>query len=494
MNGNRVASSAHLIRSVFTLGMAQMVTWVGSAALTVMLPQYLGDANLGKLTVAMALTQILGLITDLGATSYLTKEVARAPERAGALLMNLLLMRIPLSIIAGGICIVVVHVGNYDPLARSIVYVLTLGLGVTAVTNMFTATLQGLQKMKVLALCSIVMKVGYALLAVAFLILGGGAYWVSIAWVGVSTIVLIVSAIVVLRNVQLTFTIDWSMWRPLLLAGLPFFVWQAALLIYGQIDTVLLSFLTRDEVVGWYAAAYRIVMIPVFIPTILVTVIFPALSSAASNPPAFNAIARRAVHVVSLVSIPMALGIMLLPDKIIHLFNYPDTFSHSVLPLILLAPHLPLAAIDVMIGTVLNTRDRQRQWAMTGVAAAVVNPLLNLVAIPFAEANFGNGAAGAATITTFTEVFMLVVGLRLLPRGVFAFSTVVDVLKCAGAGLAMAGIVWVTRDAVLIVPIVLGGLVYAATSLAVGAVSLGDLRLVRGYLLQRTQTPSQASV
>jgi hypothetical protein len=131
---------------------------------------------------------------------------------------------------------------------------------------------------------------------------------------------------------------------------------------------------------------------------------------------------------------------------------------------------------------------------MTGVAAAVLNPLLNMVAIPFAQANFGNGAAGAAAITTFTEVFMLVVGLRLLPRGVFAISTLTDVLKCAGAGLAMAGIVWATRDAVLIVPIVLGGLVYAATSLAVGAVSLGDVKLVRGYLMQRTHTPSQASV
>jgi O-antigen/teichoic acid export membrane protein len=207
-----VASSAHLIRSVFTLGLAQMVTWIGSAALTVMLPQYLGDANLGKLTVAMALTQLLGLITDLGATSYLTKEVARSPERAGALVVNLLLMRIPLSIIAGGICIVVVHVGNYDPLARSIVYVLTLGLAISAVTNMFTATLQGLQKMKILAIGSIVMKVGYALLAVAFLILGGGAYWVSVAWVIVSTIVLLVSATVVVRNVRLSFAINWALW------------------------------------------------------------------------------------------------------------------------------------------------------------------------------------------------------------------------------------------------------------------------------------------
>jgi O-antigen/teichoic acid export membrane protein len=482
---SRVASSAHLIRSIFTLGLAQMVTWVGSAALTVMLPQYLGDANLGKLTVAMALTSLSGLITDLGATTYLTKEVARSPERAGVLTVNLLLMRLPLSLIAVGICLLIVHLGNYDNDARHIVYVLTFGIVVSAVTNMFTSTLQGLQKMKILAACSVLSKVGYAVLAVAFLLLGGGALWVSIAWVAVSLVVLVVSAIVVLRSVRMQWAIDLSVWRPLLFAGMPFFMWQAALLIYGQIDSVLLQFLTHVEVVGWYAAAYRIVMIPVFIPTILVTVIFPALSAAASNPPAFNAIARRAVHVVVLVSIPMALGIMLLPDKIIHLLNYPDSFSNSVLPLILLAPHLPLAAIDVMIGTVLNTRDRQRQWAFTAIAAAVLNPALNFIAIPYAQANYGNGAIGAAAITTLTEVFMLVVGLRLLPRGVFGLSTFMDVLKCAGAGAAMGVVVWLTRDYPLAVPVALGGVVYVVTSLAVGAVAISDVKLVRGYLLQR---------
>jgi O-antigen/teichoic acid export membrane protein len=488
-----LVSTAHLIRSVFMLGSAQMVTWIGSAALTVLLPQYLGDANLGKLTLAMALTQLLGLITDLGATSYLTKEVARTPERAASLTLNLLAMRIPLGIAAGTITIVVAHTAGYDNDTRAIVYVLTAGILVTALSNLIVATLQGLQRMKVLALCSIMNKVGYAGLAILFLLFGGGAFWVSVAWVAMGVAVLVVSSIVLLRHVKFSLQLDYSIWRGLFLAGLPFFVWQAALLVYGQVDTVLLSFLTRDAVVGWYAAAYRIVMIPVFIPTILVTVIFPALSAAASNAPAFNAIARRAVHVVALVSIPMAFGIMLLPEQIIHLMNYPAGFSNSVLPLVLLAPHLPLAAIDVMIGTVLNTRDRQRQWAMTGIAAAILNPLLNLVAIPYAQATFDNGAVGAAAITTFTEVFMLVVGLRLLPKGIFGWATLTDVLKCLAAGLAMGGVVVLTRDAAIAVPILLGGLVYAGTCLAIGAVSLGDVQQIKGYLLQR-QTAQQAPV
>jgi O-antigen/teichoic acid export membrane protein len=308
--------------------------------------------------------------------------------------------------------------------------------------------------------------------------------------VSVGALGLVYSTIILLRRVRLTPSISLRAWRPLLVAGLPFFVWQAALLIYGQIDTVLLSFLTGDAVVGWYAVAYRIVMIPVFIPTIVVTVIFPALSAATKDTRAFASIARRGLHVIALVSTPMALGIMLLPDKIVHLLGYPVNFDNSVVPLILLAPHLPLAAIDVMIGTVLNARDRQRQWAMTGVAAAILNPLLNLIAIPYAQTHWGNGAIGAAAITTFTEVFMLIGGVRLLPRGVFGIATITDIGKCLLATATMGVVVWLTRDLPIAVPVAAGAVVYAATCLMSGAVSLGELREVHLHLV-RGRAPSQ---
>src|SRR5260370_32329685 len=225
-------------------------------------------------------------------------------------------------------------------------------------------------------------------------------------------------------------------------------------------------------------------MIPVCFQSIVMTVIFPALSAATNHPISYAFIARRGVHVIALVSTPMALGIMLLPDKIIHLLGYPVNFDNSIVPLIFLAPHLPLAAVDVMIGTVLNARDRQRQWAMTGVAAAGLNPLLNLIAIPYAQAHWGNGAIGAAAITTLTEVFMLVGGLRLLPRDVFGTSTLVDIAKVGVASAAMGVAVWLSRDLTVIVPIAVGAAVYPATCLLPGAVAWGELKEVHLHLVR----------
>lgn len=480
-----MSNPAHLIRGVFQLGIAQGLTWIGGAALAVLLPRFLGDVNLGKYTFAFAFTTLIGLGADLGLSTYLTREVARDRDQAARLTGAVLLWRVPLSLLTGAIAIVATHAMGSDELTRHVFYVLSLGILITAVSGVVFGALQGLQQMKILAVTNVLNKLGYAGLAAALLFGGAGPFELAAGYVIVAGLTLVIGAVVLLKQIRPTFNVDRQLLRTVLLGGLPFFVWQAALLIYGQIDTVLLSFLASDAVVGWYAAAYRIVMIPVFMPTIIVTVIFPALSAAARDVPAFNAIARRAVHAAAIITIPMALGIMLLPDKIIGLLGYPETFSHSALPLILLAPHLPVAAIDVMIGCVLNTRDKQRQWALTAVAAAALNPLMNVVAIPLSQNMFGNGAVGAATITTVTELFMMAVGLRLMPRGVLNRATVTDVGRMLAAGLAMAGVVLITRDLPIVVPIVLGAAVYAGACLVVGAVSLGELNQVRLHLVQR---------
>jgi O-antigen/teichoic acid export membrane protein len=485
-NFSVVSNPGHLIRSVFQLSLAQGLTWIGGAALAILLPRFLGDVNLGKYTLAFALTTLIGLGADLGVATYLTREVARDPSRAAKLTTATFVLRIPLSLAAAAAAIGFAHVVGYDEQTRAVLYVLSLGIVVNAISGVVFGSLQGLQQMKIMAITNVLSKVGYAALAAVLMFGGAGPFELAAGYVMVSVLVLALATVVLLRYVKPTFEVDLKLCRAILLGGLPFFVWQAALLIYGQIDTILLSFLASDAVVGWYAAAYRIVMIPVFMPTIIVTVVFPALAAAANDHRAFSALARRAVHGAAMVSIPMALGIMLLPDKIIQLLGYPETFNNSALPLILLAPHLPVAAIDVMIGTVLNTRDKQRQWAFTAVAAACLNPMLNAIAIPLSQQLMGNGAVGAAAITTLTEVFMMVVGLRLLPAGVFDRSTVVDVLKFLGAGVAMAGVVFLTRDFFIGVPVVLGAVVYFGACLVVGAVSLGELNQVRLHLVQRS--------
>jgi O-antigen/teichoic acid export membrane protein len=480
-----VPGARHFVRSIFSFGAAQGLSWVGSAVLVVMLPQFLGDTNLGKLGSALGLTALAGLLANLGTSTFLLKEVARTPSRAAELTVNALALRLPVGVLAAASAAAVVTFSTHDFSKRVLVYVLCIGMFVDGANGIVQGTLLGLQRLRTVAAWPAATNLTYACLSTAALLTGGGVATVASASVvgQVAGLGLNVSAL--LRSLRLRARIDWRICRALLLGGLPFFVWQAALLIYGQVDAVLLSFLTKDAVVGWYVAAYRVVSMPIFMPTIVVTVIFSALSAASSQPQLFNPIARRAVHVVLLVSLPIALGIMLLPDRLISLLHYPPPFQHSIVPIILLAPSLPLIAVDMVIGTVLNSLDRQRQWALTGVAAAIINPLVNLAAIPFTQTMFGNGAIGAAAVTTATEVFMMAMGIRLLPRGVFDRTSVGRALRCLVAALAMAAVVLAVRDRPLAVPVLVGAVVYAAASVALRTLTADDVRQVARHLVER---------
>jgi O-antigen/teichoic acid export membrane protein len=482
-----VPGARHFVRTVIKFGVAQPLTWASSAALAILLPHFLGDASLGKLGFAFGLTLITGQLANLGVSVYLTKEVARAPERAGTFAASALAMRVPLSAVAALAAIGIVSIGSHGDLTRTVVLVLSVGILLDAIRAVVQGTLQGLHRMTTLAAFPAVTGAVYAIGAGFALTRGAGVVVVALAYVVGQATGLAVSAVALWRVLPHLPRPSWRMCRVLLIGGLPFFVWQAALAVYGQVDSVILSYLTNDAVVGWYVAAYRIVTLPIFVPTVLMTVAFPALAAASSDPERFNVIVRRAVQVVLLTTTPMALGIMLLPDRIVHTLHWSASFQHSILPIVLLAPSFPLVAVDMMIGTALNARDRQKQWALTGVAAAVLNPTLNLVLIPYTQTHYGNGAIGAATVTTVTELFMMVVGLILMPRGVLVRETAGWTVRCLGACLVMTVLVVLLRDAFIVIPVVVGAMAYVAASLSFGTLSLSDVRGAMRHVVGRAE-------
>jgi O-antigen/teichoic acid export membrane protein len=480
-----VPGAGHFVKTVVKFGVAQPLTWTSSAVLAVLLPHFLGDAALGKYGFALGLTLLAGLLANLGVAAYLTKEVARSPWRAGELTVNALALRLPLSLVAAAVPIAIVSLRPRDAVTQAVVLVLSAGILVDALRAVVQGTLQGLHRMTTLAAFPAVAGAVYAAAAALALTSGAGVVFVAGAYVTGQGVGLAINAVGLWRALPGLPRPTWRACRLLLVGGLPFFVWQAALVVYGQIDSVLLSYLTNDAVVGWYVAAYRVVTVPIFVPTVLMTVAFPALSAAARDPHRFNPIVRRAVQVVLLTTMPMALGIMLLPDRIVQALHWSPSFEHSVLPIVLLAPSFPLVAVDMMIGTALNARDRQRQWALTGVAAALLNPTLNLLLIPYTQARFGNGAIGAAAVTTTTELFMMVVGLWLLRGGVLGRETAAWAVRCFAACLVMTAVVLPFRESFIAMPVTAGVLAYAVASLGLGTLSPSDVRAALRQLAAR---------
>jgi O-antigen/teichoic acid export membrane protein len=357
---------------------------------------------------------------------------------------------------------------------------------------MLSATLMGVQRMQPVAFVGALAKVVHTAAVVVALQSGYGLYTVaafaSIPWIVIVLFGWLYSRRYVGRGASLQLTTL----KTIAIGGLPFLVWQASQTIYGQLDILQLSLMTDDSVVGWYSAAYQIILIPAFLPTILLMAVYPMLSTLAhTNREEFSEISRRCLQVLMLTVTPIAFGTLILADRFVALFGYPDEFDNAIPLIAILALQMPSAAASTLLGTCLMALDRQISWAKVGVAAAVLNPLINLFFIPVTSSMWGNGAIGAAITTVLTEFFMVTWAALILPRGIFRFEDLRYSALCVLAGAIMAGMVWTIRDANLMLAIGTGGLVYLVAAIALGTLRIRDANLVlsyfRGVVLPQTR-------
>jgi O-antigen/teichoic acid export membrane protein len=90
--------------------------------------------------------------------------------------------------------------------------------------------------------------------------------------------------------------------------------------------------------------------------------------------------------------------------------------------LIVLGLCIPPVYANIILASVLVAEKRQGMWTIVMIAAAVLNPLLNLVLIPLTEHRYHNGAIGAAISLVLTELALNGVGVLVVGRHVFDWS------------------------------------------------------------------------
>ncbi|MHB8683532.1 MAG: flippase [Dehalococcoidia bacterium] len=469
------SGTARVVQNVIALLSGQVLTWLATSIIVFALPRYLGDTNLGKLTFAWGFTGIFGALIGFGTPIWLTRAIARDPEAAPHLAFNALLTRVPIIVVAFAASVMMLHVLRYPASTRTVVYIAMAWTAVSQCSAIVAAALQGLERMTLLAAMGVVEKVLIVIFGVGSLaFLGAGLNTWALVVFGAGIVSMLVLAGYFWRVAGLSMRIDPPLWRTLFAGSAPFLAWGVAMTIYGGIDVTMLSLFSGDKVVGWYGAAYRFVGIPAFIPFALTTALLPSLSRSIGTQS--DRMAGRVLEIAVVLTLPIALFLLVGAGPTIHFFRYSPGFDHSIVLLQILSLHVPLVAISMIAGTLLIARNRERAWLAVSVGAAVLNPLLNLIAIPYFQHLDGNGAVGAAITTVMTEAMVVAGALWLLRRGTFTRSNAIVCARALAAGVPMAVAMWFAVPHGLIPVIVSGGLSYAVAALVFRAVRISDLR------------------
>lgn len=483
---------ARVLRGALTLLSTQPLTWTVSLLAAALLPRFLGARGLGEYTAAFTVASIGAVVASFGLPSFIVRQTAHEPRAARSLAGAGVVLTALLSLASAAILTAVLpHVGL--PVRPRLLMIVLAGMTFGSVQSVVLSVLIGQERHRRYAWLNALTAAIPMCVGLAVLVAGGSVVLFAAGVVATSAIGL--GACWRLSGLHLdrsAFTP--RLWRTVVSGGVPFLGWSLVVNVYGQIDQVLLAIFTHTSEVGWYAAAYRIISIPVFIPTLITTPLLPALSRNVHDRQLFAQTLRGSFIAAMVLTVPIAAMIIGLAPDVPALLHWPAEFSASVPLIMILALHQPFVAADMVLATGLTALHRERQWLRVGIVAAVLNPALNIALIPLMERQLHNGAVAAAAITVGTELFMFGAALFLLPTGIISRPSATVTGRVIAAGVLTCVVAAALRGTSLPIAVVAGGLTFSTAVLVSRAVSADDLKVLamtatrRGWSIGGNQT------
>jgi len=238
-----------------------------------------------------------------------------------------------------------------------------------------------------------------------------------------------------------------------------------------------------DEVVGWYNAAYRLVLVLLSIPIAFNSAIFPVISRFyVTAPNNVKFVFEKHFKYMPMIGIPIGVGITILADKII-LLVFGEEYLPSVRALQVLVWTLVLIFARTAFERLFESINRQILVTKAFGGCALLNIVLNIILIP----KFSYIGAAIATLITDFAVFVIlfVCGSRIGYK--IALKEFIEIIiKIGVASVAMGIFILHFGNMNLLALILLAMLVYTVFIFLVRGINDEEIKLFKKILIRPT--------
>jgi len=383
------------------LGISEVVGQFANFGFVVLLTRRFGVELLGGYSFAMALGAVLAPFVSLGAVSYVTRELARDPGRAGAYFAALRPVQLSsglavwlvmaLTALLAGMgrnqMLVIVIVGAYHVLLR--------------MAALYLAPAAANQRLLSTAIVGGGHRVLFAILATVAIMAGCDAPLALLAMPASALLSLLAARAYVHRGTPAalpssTHAVNTA---AVVRASLPFLGTAVLMVMYSRGGVLLLTALRGQVATGMFAAADRLVA-PFYMTTAMfVTAVSPALARLAVEPDRMRELARGCLRLTLLVTIPLAAALAIFSSDITTIV-FGIELRGSAYVLALLAPLLVLRSISSLWMSQCIAIGEEQRMAITRAKAVAVFFVLGATAI------VAGGPVGLAVATVLSEVYL----------------------------------------------------------------------------------------
>jgi O-antigen/teichoic acid export membrane protein len=451
-------------KNILRLATGDLVSKAMSFFAFVYLARIFGVSNFGVLEFAGSVLTYLLLIADGGLEMWGTREASNTPDLS-ALAARVIPFRLLLASLSFAILLLLLPLFPQYPKLRVVLVI--YGTTVFAQAVNLKWAFMGQQNMARVARGLVIGQALFAVTVFAFIHSAAGLVWVPVLRL-LSDLAAALYFARWFRRAYGPFPFEMKLkgmsavLKPALTIGLSL----AMGLLNYNFDAVLLGFLRGATFVGWYNAAYKLILVGMSFPISYFAGLFPALSRQYfENREAFRLLVRRTTELWFLFVVPLVIGGTFLAAPIIT-FLYGPAYANSAAPFKILLWSAALVVLRWVYMDSLRATGHQALDLRCAITSAILNVGLNVVLIP------RYGMIGAASATTFADLVWFGMAYHYFRRAVLPGAPWPSLRGPLVGGAAMAAALWLTRPLVWPARAILSLIVYLAVAALFGSSKL----------------------
>jgi O-antigen/teichoic acid export membrane protein len=460
--------------NVGTQAAGKVVALVLSLIAIRLMTEYLGVDRYGQLAIVLTFVGLVVIVSELGISTVLAREVAKSPERADELGGTLFRFRLLSAGIAVGIALAATPFLPYGPQVKLGLVIGLVGAFFQSIGRFPHTFFQVRLRMDVTAFLESSYRLAIVLLVVMVAALDLGFYAVLTALTLAAFVWCLTSFVLSRRFWTINVRTIPGASRPLIRDSFGLWLFTVFGLLHLQGDMLLLSFMKPPADVAIYTIAFKFIEQALVLSGLLMAVFFPILVRRMNeSKDRGEEVIRRCSALLLVAAVCLTLIFVVMAPQLVSIIA-SDEFADAAQALRILALALPAMFAAAVYLHVLVALNKQRALIGIALSSLALNVALNLYLIPHYS------YIGAAWATVASELFASGAVVYMAWRA-FGFRLEYGLASRISFPALLAVAVVVTMHSLPPPAVAAGAIaVFLGGILATKVITRGDFRLVVG--------------
>ncbi len=460
-----------LYKNFLSLTFGEIVSKVLVFFSVVYLAKVLGAEGYGTVDFIIAILSYFLLFVNAGFDTFGAREIARNHVEAKRYVSNIVMIRLIIALICyfilSGIIVCLPKTLEF----KKIFFLYGFTLFSFAINLKWVFI--GLEKTKAVAISLILYQTLFVTSIV--LLINDRSNLIHIPIIHLSAeifVALFLIAVFVKKYGLFLPKIDIPFWMSILRQSLPLCITMVVGMINYNFDIIMIGFIKNEESVGWYSAAYKVVLLFLAVCASYFSVILPSVSRYYNR--ALDGLRERigiSIRFTSAIGVPIAFGGAILAYPIINLI-YGTEYSNSVPVLRLLIITVFIIILRINYRVLLIGLNKQTLDLKCVSFSLVVNVVLNLILIPL------YGLIGAAIATVCSELVCFILAYFYVRKYIIHIPFIKNLVKPTFSAIIMSGALYFVKEMSLFISLTVGICSYSIVLALLKGITRDDLRTI----------------